>query len=69
MPELPPVDERPTPQATAAYIADLTGNLARLARRNGLPTLGYILDMARVEAEASSAGARPQERANGAPPR
>ncbi|MBK5961750.1 hypothetical protein CCR97_26605 [Rhodoplanes elegans] len=69
MSDLSPADERPTPQATAAYIADLTGDLARLARRHGLPTLGYILDMARVEAEAQSGAGRPQERANGVPPR
>ncbi|MFD2183154.1 hypothetical protein [Rhodoplanes azumiensis] len=69
MSDLSPADDRPTPQATAAYIADLTGDLARLARRHGLPTLGYILDMARVEAEAHSGAGRPQERANGVPPR
>ncbi|MDC7785273.1 hypothetical protein PQJ75_13055 [Rhodoplanes sp. TEM] len=69
MSDLTPADERPTPQAAAAYIADLTGDLARMARRHGLPTLGYILDMARVEAEASSGGARTQPRTNGVPPR
>jgi hypothetical protein len=36
----------------AAYIADVTGSLAGLARRHGLDTLGYILDMAREEAES-----------------
>jgi hypothetical protein len=35
----------------AAYIADLTAELATLARQHGLDALGYILDMARLEAE------------------
>ena len=38
-------------QAAAAYIADLTGSLAAIARRHGLDTLGYILEMAREEAD------------------
>jgi hypothetical protein len=37
--------------ATAAYIATMTGDLAELARRHGLDALGYLLDMARLEAE------------------
>jgi hypothetical protein len=37
--------------AAADYVAELTGELAALARRHGLDTLGYILDMARLEAE------------------
>jgi len=37
--------------AAARYIADLTTELAVLARRHGLDALGYILDMARLEAE------------------
>lgn len=39
----------------AAYAADLTGALARLARQNELGTLGYLLEMARLEA-LSAAG-------------
>lgn len=35
----------------AAYIADLSGNLALMARKHGLNTLGYLLDMAKLEAE------------------
>jgi hypothetical protein len=37
--------------AAAAYIADLTGGLAQMARHHGLSTLGYLLDMAKLEAE------------------
>ena len=35
----------------AAYVAELAGNLALIARRHGLDALGYILDMAQMEAE------------------
>lgn len=35
----------------AAYIADLTANLASMARQHGLGTLGYLLEIARMEAE------------------
>jgi len=41
-------DER---TAAATYIADLTGGLAQIARHHGLNTLGYLLDMAKLEAE------------------
>lgn len=47
----------PTPSSgasrleTAAYVAALSEDLARLARRSGMPTLAYLLDMARLEAE------------------
>ncbi len=49
-------DKAPIPAeqrtAAATYIADLTGDLALIARRNGLNTLGYLLDMAKLEAES-----------------
>lgn len=37
--------------AAAAYIAELSANLASIARQHGLDTLSYVLDMARLEAE------------------
>lgn len=37
--------------AAAGYVAELSAELAALARRHGLHTLGYILDIARLEAE------------------
>jgi hypothetical protein len=37
--------------AAAGYVADLSAELANLARQHGLDALGYILDMARLEAE------------------
>lgn len=36
--------------AFAGYVAALTEELSRLARTNGLTTLAYLLDMARLEA-------------------
>jgi hypothetical protein len=38
-------------EAAAAYVAALSGDLAAIARRHGLDTLGYILDLARLEAQ------------------
>jgi hypothetical protein len=35
----------------AAYVAELAGDLASIARRHGLDALGYILEMAKLEAE------------------
>jgi hypothetical protein len=41
----------------ATYIASMTTELALIARRHGLDTLSYILEMARLEAEnVSSSG-------------
>jgi hypothetical protein len=58
-------------QQAAAYVAALTGELAGLVRRHRLDTLGYILDLARLEAEeavqqaAQAAEHLPAEPANG----
>ena len=43
----PPGDQA----AVAAYVAALSADLAVIARRHNLGTLGYLLDMARLEAE------------------
>jgi len=37
--------------AAASYVAELSAQLAKIARRHGLDTLGFILDMACLEAE------------------
>ena len=39
------------PEQAAQYITSLTQELAQIARRNGLDTLRYILEMARLEAD------------------
>ena len=45
-----------TPDSAAHYIATLTEELAQIARRNGLDTLSYILEMARLEADQVAKG-------------
>jgi hypothetical protein len=37
-------------EADAAYIASMTRELAAMARRHGFNALGYLLDMANLEA-------------------
>ena len=38
-------------EAAAAYVAELSRDLALIARNNGFDALGFILEMARLEAE------------------
>jgi hypothetical protein len=45
----------------AEYIADMSRDLATLARRNGLDTLAYLLDIARLEAESAEKSAGPPD--------
>ena len=40
--------------AVASYVATLLADLANLARGTGLDTLGYLLEMLRLEAESSA---------------
>ncbi|HTZ01045.1 MAG TPA: hypothetical protein VMC05_01840 [Xanthobacteraceae bacterium] len=40
-----------TADSAAQYIAALSRELAQIARRNGLDTLSYILEMAQIEAD------------------
>jgi hypothetical protein len=51
--EFPPDARRESNERAAAahYVATLAGDLAAIAHRHGLDTLGYILEMARLEAE------------------
>lgn len=42
------------PAAAAAYIADIVTSLAAMARHQKFDALGYLLEMARLEAEALS---------------
>ncbi|MEZ5786355.1 MAG: hypothetical protein R3D62_07755 [Xanthobacteraceae bacterium] len=52
----------PEPSAAAAYIADIAAGLAAMARRQKFDALGYLLEMARLEAEAISNSARRRRR-------
>ncbi len=52
MSEPPRLDHRPGSQtAVASYVATLSAELAMMARRTGLESLGYLLEMVRLEAE------------------
>ena len=44
--------------STAVYLAHMTNELAKLARRAGLDLLGYLLDMARLEAATCARAGR-----------
>jgi hypothetical protein len=41
-------------KAVASYVATLTADLANMARGTGLDTLGYLLEMVRLEAESTA---------------
>ena len=43
-----------TPDSAARYIASLAGELAKIAKRNGLDTLSQLLEMARLEADQAA---------------
>lgn len=48
------VNEASSPTAVASYVASLSADLATMARGTGLVTLGYLLEMVRLEAESSA---------------
>lgn len=54
MPEQTHLQDVNNSAEAAAYIADLALDLAQIARRHGLDVLGFILDMAHLEAETVS---------------
>ena len=62
MVDQPSVNEPGSRAAVASYVASLTADLAAMARRQGLETLGYLLEMARPEAESAN---RPSNGPNG----
>ena len=43
--------ENGTRTQVANYVATISSDLATMARRSGLDTLGYLLEMVRLEAE------------------
>jgi hypothetical protein len=50
--------------AVASYVATLSNDLATMARRSGLDTLGYLLEMVRLEAESVTRHTGPNGRRN-----
>jgi hypothetical protein len=49
-----------SPREAADYIASLSAELAQIARHHGLDGLGFILDMARLEADELAKGSTPR---------
>ena len=47
----PTSGDNSSPAAVAGYVASMSAELAILARRNGLESLSYLLEMVRLEAE------------------
>jgi hypothetical protein len=48
---------RSSREEVAAYVAAISRDLRDISRRNGLVTLGYLLDMAQLEADLAARGA------------
>lgn len=46
-----PTEGEGDPLEAAGFVAEWVGHLAQIARRHRLETLGFLLDMALVEAE------------------
>ncbi len=57
-----PTDEPSGRAAVASYVATLSSDLAVMARRTGLDTLGYLLEMVRLEAESQTRHSGPNGR-------
>lgn len=47
-----PTEEPSGQTAVASYVASISNDLATMSRRTGLDTLGYLLEMVRLEAES-----------------
>ena len=56
--DVPSIGDR---EAAAVYVAELSRDLAIIARTHGLDALGYILEMARLEAENAIRDANGQQ--------
>ena len=61
----PPENLQDDGAVAAEYVATLSTDLAAIVRRHGFDTLGYLLDMVRMEAETlarANGGDRPDGR-------
>ena len=54
MADQPPSGEPANRTVVANYVATMSADLASMARRSGLDTLGYLLEMVRLEAESET---------------
>lgn len=52
MADQPASGEPGNPTVVASYVATISADLAAMSRRTGLDTLGYLLEMVRLEAES-----------------
>ena len=53
MPNHRPSGDVASREAVASYVATMSADLASMARRSGLDTLGHLLEMVRLEAESA----------------
>jgi hypothetical protein len=53
MPDREKPAELSGPMEVATYVAAISVDLAAMARRNGLDTIGYLLEMVHLEAEST----------------
>ena len=51
MPDQGSTEDTADSTLVASYVATMSADLATMARRSGLNTLGYLLEMVRLEAE------------------
>jgi hypothetical protein len=51
MPSSPDPSFLTDPHALGVYMATMTASMARIARQNGFDALGYLLELAHLEAE------------------
>ena len=51
MPSPPEASFVTDPHALGVYMATMTASMARIARQNGFEALGYLLELAHLEAE------------------
>ncbi|MFY9623987.1 MAG: hypothetical protein WAJ91_06305 [Rhodoplanes sp.] len=61
MPQQSHIKDRIAAGEAAAYIAEMSADLAKIARQHVFDALGFILDMARLEAENLSERDRPAD--------
>ena len=62
MPQQSPIKDRVASGEAAAYIAEMSADLAKIARQNGFDALGFLLEMACLEAETLSERDNPIDR-------
>jgi hypothetical protein len=62
MPDPTETSENGGRSAVASYVATLSADLASMARKTGLETLGYLLEMVRLEAESTTRQSGPNGR-------